>query len=294
MDIRVLKYFLAVARYQTILKAAESLHITQPTLSRQLMNLEEELNCKLFLRSNKKITLTESGKFLAKRAEEIISLTEHTASALKVPQNLVSGSIYIGCAETNTMKHVARLTKNLYTQYPQIQFHLFSGNAEDVETRIDKGLLDFGILVGTSNKNNYNFLALPAANRWGLLMRKDHFLAEKEYITASDLTGVPLFCSRQAMTDNELAGWLKGDISSLSIIGTYNLIYNASLMVEEGIGCALCLEGLVYTGSDSPLCCRPLSPALEVPLYLIWKKYRPLTKPAQLFLEQMQHMPASS
>lgn len=290
MDIRILRYFLAVVREESISAAAESLHLTQPTLSRQLMDLEEELGVKLLNRGkkNQRIALTEEGMLLRRRAEEIVALTDKTISEFDVSHNVVSGDIYIGGGESNAMRLIARVSKKLQSQYPLIRYHLYSGNADDVAERLDKGLLDFGVFIGTTNMERYNYLRLPDTDTWGLLMREDSPLAGKESIRSEDLENIPLIVSRQSMVHNELSGWSGRDFDKLNIVATYNLVYNASLMVDEGFGYALCLDRLVYSADNNNFCFRPLEPRLETHLDIAWKKYQVFSKAAEKFLETLQ------
>lgn len=290
MDIRILRYFLAVVREESISGAAEFLHITQPTLSRQLMDLEEELGVKLLNRGkkNQRVTLTEEGMLLRRRAEEIVALTDKTVSEFDTSQDIVSGDIYIGGGETNAMRLIARIGKKLQAQYPLIRYHLFSGNADDVAERLDKGLLDFGLFIEPANMERYNYLRLPVTDTWGLLMRKDSPLADKKSIRTEDLENLPLIVSRQSMVGNELAGWSGRDFDNLNIVATYNLIYNASLMVDEGFGYALCLDRLVFSAENNNFCFRPLEPGLEAHLSIAWKKYQVFSKAAEKFLEALQ------
>ena len=290
MDIRILRYFLAVVREESISAAAESLHLTQPTLSRQLMDLEEELGVKLLNRGkkNQRIALTEEGMLLRRRAEEIVALTDKTISEFDVSHDVVSGDVYIGGGETNAMRLIARVSKKLQSQYPLIRYHLYSGNADDVAERLDKGLLDFGVFIGTTNMERYNYLRLPDTDTWGLLMREDSPLAGKESIRSEDLENIPLIVSRQSMVHNELSGWSGRDFDKLNIVATYNLVYNASLMVDEGFGYALCLDRLVYSADNNNFCFRPLEPRLETHLDIAWKKYQVLSKAAEKFLETLQ------
>lgn len=288
MELRVLRYFLAVAREETISGAAELLHVTQPTLSRQLMDLENELGAKLFIRGNRKIILTEKGMLLRKRAEEIVELADKAEAEFTAAEELVSGDVYIGGGETDAMRLIAKSAGSLQKEYPGIRLHLFSGNADDVTERLDKGLLDFGVLIEPSNMNKYDYIHLPVTDTWGLLMRKDSPLAQKDSIRPKDLEGIPLLSSRQAMTRNFLSGWYGRDFDKLNIAVTYNLIYNASLMVDEGLGYALGLDKLVNTTGDSSLCFRPLEPRLEAHLSIVWKKYQVFSKAAQKFLEMLQ------
>ena len=289
MEVRVLRYFLAVAREESISGAADSLHLTQPTLSRQLMDLEAELGRKLLIRGSRKVTLTEEGVLLRKRAEEILDLMEKTRSELcETDEADITGDIYIGGGETDAMRLIARTAKELQAAYPRIRYHLYSGNGEDVSERLDKGLLDLGILVEPFDMKKYDSIQLPATDIWGVLMRKDSPLAEKEYIQPEDLWELPLLTSRQTMAQKELMAWLGREHEELHIVSTYNLIYNASLMVEEGLGYALSLDKLINTTGDSALCFRPLRPKLEVGLDIVWKKYQVLSPATAKFLERLQ------
>ncbi|MFQ7103458.1 MAG: LysR family transcriptional regulator, partial [Anaerovoracaceae bacterium] len=234
MELRVLRYFLAVAREQNITAAAETLHVTQPTLSKQLMELEKELGRTLFIRGNRKITLTEDGMFLRKRAQEITELVDKTEAAFTADSETIVGEIFIGSGETEAIRYIAKSLSRLQALHPGVTFNLYSGNGEDVSERLDKGLLDFGLFVGMTDLKKYDYLTLPCYHRWGLIMRKDDSLAKEESITPDMLPGLPLLCSRQALIQNELSGWLGIAFEELNIIGTYNLIYNAAVMVEEG------------------------------------------------------------
>lgn len=290
MEVRILRYFLAVAREESISKAAEYLHITQPTLSRQLMELEEELGSKLLNRGkrNHKITLTGEGMLLRKRAEEIIALVDKTESEFIATNEIISGDIYIGGGETDAMRFIAKTAQKLKKDCPHIRYHLFSGNADDVTEKLDNGLLDFGILIEPADIEKYNYIKLPVTDCWGLLMRKDSPLANKERIFASDLLEIPLITSRQALVRNEISGWSGEDIEKLNIVATYNLVYNASLMVDEGFGYALCLDKLVNTSESSNLCFKPLTPQLEAHLDIVWKKHQVFSKAAETFLTMLK------
>lgn len=286
MELRVLRYFLSVAREQNITAAASALHVTQPTLSKQLMDLEDELGTKLFIRGNRKITLTESGEFLRQRAQEIVDLADKTQSAFLSAEE-VSGDVYIGCGETERMRGIIKVIKRISDKYPDIRFHFYSGNDEDVSMRLNNGLVDFGLFIGNTNLDKYDYLKLPVSDTWGLLMRKDDPLAEKKTIKPQDLENVTLLCSRQALENNELSGWLGKDFKTLNIHSTHNLLYNASLMVEEGVGCALSIDGLINT-ADRNLTFRPLEPLMKADLIFAWKKYQVFSKAAELFLKYLQ------
>lgn len=288
MELRVLRYFLAVAREESISAAAASLHLTQPTLSRQLMDLEAELGKTLFVRGNRKVTLTQDGVFLRKRAHEILDLVERTQSAFRHSEEALSGDVYVGGGESDAMRLVARAAGALQAAHPQVHFHLYSGNADDVGERLEKGLLDFGILIGTADLTKYDYLQLPCYDTWGVLMRRDSPLAAKAGIRPEDLWGRPLIVSRQAMIKSNLSNWLRQNFGALNIVSTYNLLFNASLMVEEGLGYALALDRLINTGGDSPLCFRPLEPVLHSELYVVWKKYQVFSKAAEAFLSLLR------
>lgn len=290
MEIRLLKYFLAVAREENITAAAESLHITQPTLSKQIMELEDELGKTLFIRGKRKITLTEDGIFLRKRAGEIIDLVEKTQSELKsLEDESISGDIYIGAGETEGMRTIAKLSSKLQKKYPNIHYHLFSGNSEDVIEKLDKGLIDFGILIEPNDIKKYGYIKLPVYDTWGVLMKKDSNLAKKDYIEPNDLLNIPLLCSRQALANNEFSIWFGDNTEKLNVVATYNLIYNASLYVEEGFGYALTLDKLINLTDDSNLCFKPIIPNLKANLVMVWKKYQVFSKATQKFLDELQN-----
>ena len=288
MEIRVLKYFLAVAREQNISAAAESLFLSQPTLSRQLKELEEELGKQLFIRGSRKITLTEEGLLLRKRAEEIVELLDKTEQELSRSDEQVSGEIYIGAGETDGLRLIAKAAKELQEQYPQITYRIISGDAVDITERLDKGLIDFALLLEPVDISKYSYLKFPVKDIWGVLMRRDCPLAKKKSISPKDLRDMPLIVSRQALDGSELTQWLKSGNEQLNIVSTYNLVYNASLMVDEGLGVALCLDKIINVSGDSSLCFRPLKPKLEVGMSLVWKKYQVFSKAAEKFILKMQ------
>ncbi|MGG3121684.1 LysR family transcriptional regulator [Priestia megaterium] len=292
MEIRVLRYFLAVAREGNITRAADVLHVTQPTLSRQLKDLEQELGKKLFIRSSHSVFLTDEGMLLRNRAEEIVNMVDKLEAEFSSMEETIGGDVYIGGGETEAMKHIARVAKDVQVRYPNIRYHLYSGNEEDITERLDKGLLDFGILIQPADISKYNYLNMPAKDVWGVVMRKDSPLALKESIQAGDLLNVPLICSRQAMkqtfSKNEFADWFGEDFHKLNIVTTYNLAYNAAIMVEEGIGYAITLDKIVNTSTASNLCFRPLQPRLESGLNIVWKKHHVLSAAANAFIKELQ------
>lgn len=285
MELRVLKYFLAVARAENISAAAETLHVTQPTLSRQLMDLEDELGKVLFVRAHKKIALTEEGMLLKKRAEEIVELVSRTESELKNDDKEISGDVYIGSGETDGIRFIAKAAKQIRDSGYDIRFHIYSGHDTSVSQRIDKGLLDFGVFLEGTHLEKYESIRIPYTDTWGVLMRKDSPLAGKDYVEPEDLWELPLIVSLQADKNNELSGWLMRSREQLNIAATYNLLYNASIMVEEGLGYALCIDKIVRTDGGSALCFKPLRPARSANIDIVWKKHQPLSRPADLFLK---------
>ncbi|RAS83632.1 LysR family transcriptional regulator [Priestia endophytica] len=290
MELRVLRYFLTVAREGNITKAADFLHVTQPTLSRQLKELEQKLGKKLFIRSSHSIILTDEGMLLRKRAEEIVHMVDKVEAEFSSMEETISGDVYIGGGETDAMRQIARVVKDLQLSYPNIRYHLYSGNEEDVTDRLDRGLLDFGILIQPADLSKYNYINIPAKDVWGVVMRKDSPLAVKNTIQAMDLLNVPLICSRQAMqqtySKNEFADWFGENFDKLNVVTTYNLAYNAALMVDEGIGYAITLDKIVNTSSDSNLCFKPLEPRLESGLNIVWKKHQVFSIAADMFLKK--------
>lgn len=292
MELRVLRYFLAVAREGNITAAANFLHLTQPTLSRQIKDLEEELGQQLLIRKSHRIALTPEGMLLRKRAEEIISMVDKTEAEFSSMEGTISGDIYIGGGETQAIRDIAEIIRDLRVSFPGIHCHLYSGNEEEVTERLDKGLLDFGILIQPADISKYNYINLPGRDIWGVIMRKDSPLAAKDRIEKSDLTELPLICSRQAisthLSGNKFADWFGDDFGKLDIITTFNLVYNAAVMVKAGVGYALSLDNLADTSADSDLCFRPLYPRLESGLNLIWKKYQIFSPAADLFLKEVQ------
>lgn len=290
MELRVLQYFLAVAREQSILGAAESLHLSQPTLSRQLRDMEEKLGKQLFIRSNRKITLTEEGMILRKRAEEILDLVQKTKNEISLSNEVIAGDIYIGGGESDGIRHLIRAAKKLQQQSPLIHFHIISGDRESVVESLDRGLIDFGILFGDINSSKYECLALDYSDNFGVLMRKDDPLSKKDFISKEDLIRKPLIVSRQSLVDGGLSRNLGIEEKDLNIIATYNLLFNGSLMVEEGMGYAICYDNIINVSGDSPLIFKPLSMQYKNKTTVIWKKYQVLTKASQKYLDKLQEL----
>ena len=288
IEIRLLSYFLAIAREQSITKAADALHITQPTLSKQMMELEAQLGKQLLIRGKKKITLTEEGAYLRSKAQEMINLMEKTESAFHTDEELISGDIYMGCGETPAMEFITGIFKGIQNDYPHVHFHIFSGDAEAVMERLDKGLLDLGLLLGPMQHEKYDYLNLARSDSYGLLMPRDCPLAEKETVSFDDLQRLPLIASAQAYSGRQRLELFGEIFDTLNIVATYSLIYKATFMVEQGMGYALCLANLVNTEGSRNLTFRPLSPALKVDLFIITKKYQTFSPAAKLFFNRLR------
>ena len=292
MELRVLRYFMTIAREGSITSVANVLHVTQPTLSRQIRDLENELGQKLFIRGSHHMTLTAEGMVLRKRAEEILSMVDKTEAEFHAMESTVSGDIYIGSGETQAIQHIAEIAKEIREDHPGIHYHLYSGNAEDVTERLDKGLLDFGILIQPADISKYDYINIPAKDTWGVIVRRDSPFAEKTSIRKEDLLHVPLICSRQAISksrqNNEFTAWFGEDFEKLDIVTTFNLVYNAAIMVASGLGCAVTIDKIANTTESSSLCFRPLEPRLHSGLNIIWKKHQIFSSAAEVFLEKLR------
>ena len=288
MDIRVLRYFLAVAREQSFSTAAERLFLSQPTLSRQLKELEDELGKTLLVRSNKGVTLTEEGMILRKRAEEIVELMDKTEQEVRQSNDSVSGTVYIGAGETYAIKLIADTAHHLKVDYPDIHYSFFSGNGTDVLEKLERGLLDFGLVFGNIDRTKYEAIEIPLHDTWGVLMRRDEPLAEKKAVTIADLSKLNLIIPRQFDHLTMISELIAEQAPDAHIVAEYNLIYNASVMVSEGIGSAIALDKLINVSGDSKLCFRPFEPPMEAICYFIWKRYPVFTKTASVFLEQFK------
>lgn len=289
MEFRVIRYFLAVAREENITKAAEKLHLTQPTLSRQLRELEEELGTELFVRGKRRTTLTEAGILFKTRAEEIMSLEERTRNEFAHLGEAVAGDVYIGCGETEAMRDVIKALAPVLRQYTDVHLHLLSGNTRQSLDYMDKGLLDFALLCRSIPPENYHYIQLPYRDTWGLLMRKDNPLADKPGIRAVDLRNEPVIVPAQLASNNEIQRWM-GDYSSLHVSATCNLAYNAAFLVEQGMGSLIAYDRLVPCGTEfrPDLVFRPLIPALHCGNFFVWKKEHTLSQAAELLKKRME------
>lgn len=287
MEIRLLEYFLAVAREENITHAANSLHIAQPTLSLQLKSLEQELGKPLFIRGKRKITLTEEGVVLRRRAEEILSLVKIAEQEISSDKTDIRGTISIGSGETEAMNLALKAASVLQSEHPHVRFHLFNGDAQAITERLDQGILDFGILMEPVDHSKYAHISLPISDSWGILMPKNTELSFKEYISPADLYNVPLIVPNRSELQMELSAWLQKDLSLLQISATYNLIHTASLSVRNNLGVAFVLNKLTYAEQEQELCFRPLIPSMEEKLCIAWKKYQTFSKAAELYKDKL-------
>ncbi len=285
MELRVLRYFLVVAREENITRAAEQLHITQPTLSRQLSQLEEELGVKLFQRAQHGIRLTEDGLLLRRRAQEIIALSEKAQQELSHADEVISGEIAIGSGETKTIQALTRLMAEFRLQYPGVHFDVYTATADDIKERLERGLVDLGLLVEPVDISQYQYLRLPGKERVGVLVRTDSPLAQQDRVFPEDLVGIPLIMVKRPYLMNEMSNWFGEHYDQIEIASTYNLIYNAAIMVQNQVGAAVCIE---LESQFEDLCFRPLYPMREIGSVLVWKQKGTLPATTRTFLEYVK------
>lgn len=291
MEFRVLKYFLAIAREGNMSRAAEILHVTQPTLSKQIKDLEEELGKKLFVRTNYSMSLTAEGQILYKRARDIVSLADETVDELKSMTEPTGGNVNIGAAESDSIKYLARIIRQLQQESAGITVNIYSGDSESVEYKLDKGQLDFAVVVREFDLNKYNFLKLPYCDRFGLITRRDNPLARKKQITIEDLieSNEPLIASRQSL-QYDFQKWCGDKTEKLNIVATGDIPFNLSILAKEKIGSLLCFDKIINTSPESQLTYVPLEPPLLAPMYIIWKKGMQLTPPAKKLMDRFKFL----
>lgn len=288
MEIRTLRYFLAVAREENMTRAAEMLHVTQPTLSKQLKSLEDELGKKLFTRHSFSIRLTDAGMLLRSRAEDLVRMADKIEAEFVSLDEVTGGDLYLGLAESYQISLLAQEIHTFKKNYPELKYHITSGDTEQVSEKLDKGLLDFAVLAEIPNAAKYESLVLPEVDVWGIIMPSDVPLAKKTAVDVDDLIGLPLFCSSQGW-EKDIPRWAKDKMDKLRLEGSFRLSYNASLFAREHLGYLLTFDKLIDTSADSGLVFRPLTPRLETNLYLIWKKYQNFSPIAERFLKHMCH-----
>ena len=287
IETRLLHYFLAIAREENITKAAETLYVTQSTLSKQMMDLEKQLGKQLFIRGKRKLTLTEEGLFLRDRAREIMLLLDNTEEAFHTDTKELSGSIAIGCGETVAMDSIAQIFSEFHAQHPHVKIHLHNGDADTVLGRLNKGLIDMGLLLGPIRQEKYDYLNIHQKDIYGLLIPKDCELAAQEIINIDQLKTLPVLLAEQTFSGHQELEWSGADYSVMNVVGTYNLIYNATFLVEHGVGYALCLDRLVNTEGRN-LTFRRIVPELSVELYMVTKKYQAFSPAVKMFLDELR------
>lgn len=288
MEIRTLRYFMAIALEENMTRAAETLHVTQPALSRQMQALEAELGKKLFRRHSFSIELTEEGMLLRRRAEDLLSMADKITLEFSAMDDIIGGNIYFGCAESFQIRHLARAIRRFKMKYPDFHYHITSGDTEQVTEKLDKGLLDFAVIVEEPDYEKYFVLQMPEGDRWGLIMPDNCALAQKQQIRLEDLRGLPLFCSEQGW-HADLPRWCGGNMDGLHLEGSFRLAYNGAVFAREGLGYLLTFDHLVDTGPESGLVFRPLDPPLESSMYIIWKKQQVFTPIAERFIAELQN-----
>ncbi|RAS77246.1 LysR family transcriptional regulator [Priestia endophytica] len=288
MELRVLRYFLTVARVESITHAADILHITQPTLSRQLADLEKELGTQLLIRGKKKVSLTDNGMLLLQRAEEILTIADRTEKEFKDRKNLVGGTISIGSIEALTSQVLSKMIKGFNTEYPQVSYHIFSGTGDDIKEKLDNGLLEIGVLLEPINYEKYDFIRLPQKERWGILTKISSPLGQKENITSKELVGVPLMINNRTIVQNEIASWCGDNYVDLHFVATFTLISNIVNLVENGLGNAICIEGSIKNNSKD-LCFKPFYPELQSGCVIVWKKHKIMSESTTRFIQFIKH-----
>lgn len=287
MEIRELRYFLEVAREENMTKAAQRIHVTQPTLSKALRALEDELGKKLFTRHSFKIELTDEGMLLRKRAEDLVSMADKISMEFRSMDDIAGGEIYFGLAESYQIRFLAKEIRGFKKVYPNFRYHVTSGDTEQVTEKLDKGILDFAVIVEEPDIKKYDYFKLNDADTFGLVMPSDCELAQKESVEIDDLIGLPLFCSDQSW-NKDLPRWCGDRMAELSLEGSFRLSYNASVFAKEKLGYLLTFDHLVNTSDDSGLSFRPLKPMLECPMYIIWKKQQMFSPIAGRFFDQLK------
>jgi DNA-binding transcriptional LysR family regulator len=285
LDIRVFKYFLTVANVGNITKAAEILHITQPTLSRQLMDLEEELGSRLFVRGKRQITLTNSGLLFQQRVKEIVSLLDKTERDLVEQNDMIGGIVSIGCVESTVSRALPELLEKFSNQHPRVQYELYSADGDDIREKIDRGNIDIGILLEPIETAKYDYIRLPHQEKWGVLMRRDDPLAQKKYVRIQDMLSLPLIIPRRTIVQNEITSWLGVENDSLCIYASHNLLTNAMLLVERKLGYAICVSGAYTIRESNSTCFVPFEPERITTHVIAWKKNKIFSSATAHFIQ---------
>ena len=292
MELRTLRYFLAAAQEENMTRASEILHVTQPTLSRQIMDLERELGVTLMLRGKNGLTLTDDGRFFRQRAREIVELTDRLEKDIAGQKKDISGMVVIGASEVGGSQTLAKLIKEFSEKYPAMQFTLYNETVDNIKERLDKGLVDIGLLLEPADVTKYDYVRLDRQDTWGLLMRDDHPLADKESLTVEDVASCPLLLPLRENIRAEILHWLGREENEIRIPLFYTLLSNAALMVAEGLGCAFCMDGALAIRSDPILRFIPLEPRHMTHSVLVWKKNKLFSPAASLFIQEISMLRA--
>lgn len=290
MEFRTLYYFLMVAREENITRAAEKLHVTQPTLSRQIMMLEEEVNAQLLIRGKRKVTLTDAGMLLKSRAEEILNIVEKTEKDLASNLQQIEGEVSFGMAECKASHTIfTDILQDYMQDYPKVTFDFYTGNADLIKERIEKGIIDIGILLEPVDIQKFDFIRLSSKERWGIVVNKEHPLARKDTVSAKDLLNIPLIVTKRESIQNEITSWFKNNNEDLHIVATYNLISNAISLVEHQIGSVITIEGSLYNHDQQNIKFIPFDPPLETGVVFAWKKQRMFSPAFSKFIDKIYH-----
>lgn len=289
MDLRVLNYFLTIAKEGNITRAADLLHITQPTLSRQLKDMEDELGVSLFIRGNRQITLTDAGMLFQQRAGELVTLLEKTQRDLADQRNMVGGTISIGCVETTASKMLPQVLSAFAAQHPMVQYDLYSANGDDIKEKLDRGEIDLGVLLEPVEAAKYDYFRLPIQDIWGIVIRRDDPAAKQGFIPLEDVSKLPLILPRREIVQDEIASWFGVDRSRLNIFATHNLLTNATLLAEAGLGYPVCVQGAYTIRETEKVCFVPIVPERTTGHVLAWKKNRIFTTATSLFIEHIKN-----
>ncbi len=289
MEIRTLRYFLEIAREGNMSRAAERLHVSQPTLSRVMKELEEELGKQLFTRSSYSIRLTDEGMLLRRRTEDLLDMADKIKDEFRTLGDTVRGDVYIGCAESCLIKYLAKAIKSLREKYPLIKYHIISGDTQQLDEKLKRGIYDFAIIAEPPDLSQYNYIEIPESDVWGVIMPEGHPLAEKQSVTAEDILPYPVFISRQAV-NADIPRWSNNITDKLDLCVTFNLANNVAMLVKEGLGLAFVFDRLLETDGKSGITFRPLEPRLETKMYVIWKKYQIFTPAAEALLNEFREI----
>lgn len=287
MDFRLLNYFLVIAEEGNVTKASQKLHISQPALSKQLQSLERELGTSLFIRENKRMTLTDDGALFRAKVSQLVEMANALQAEFSSPMDQLAETIYIGAGRLNALQLFGRIADEINSEYPAIKFNFYSSSTKGLTSRLNDGLLDFAVL-GQVDTERHNYINLNLPAYWGLLMRKDCALASRESITSEDLMNTRLLCPTQPLLIQEISEWLPYNFKKLNVVATFNLLWNALILINEGFGCALCLSADSASFFDESFIFLPLEPKISSETYLAWRKSAPISRSARIFIQRVK------